>query len=368
MSSFAPRTFLQILAVMVSHARAASLKLTDFNVGSVTRSWLEANAMAMDELWVQTANGINAAIPEAIYEGFNFDRLPATYAVGNITFFLDSAATDDVTIPAGTAVRSLGGAIEYITLSAGVIGEGTTEVTVPARSTTPGAAANVAPDTLTVPYTEGAINGLRSTNRAPIDQGRDVESDAEREIRFADYILSLSRGTVASLIYAARLARLLDEGGSVSERVEHVAMREVPGTVWLYVHNGAGGTTRELVDLVESLIEGEANYASGAYTPGYRSAGVEVIYFAAQDLLIGVHIEASLAIGYTKEETQEAAATALHNLYRTFAYDFLSVHHILTALYQVPGLRDITIVAPEHGFDIPVSGRPVFQNLVIDWI
>ena len=368
MSAFTIRTFLEILSTMVAHARASSLKLTDFNVGSVTRSWLEANAMALDELWVTTGNGIKSAIPEAVYEGFGFDRLPAAYAVGSITFFLDSAATTAVVIPSGTVVRSLGGTIEYITLSAGVIGEGTTEVTVPARAATPGAASNVATDTLTVPFTEGTINGLRSTNRAPIDMGRDLESDTEREARFAEYVISLSRGTVAAVAYAAKLARILDGGGHLSERVEHVGMREVPGTVWLYVHNGVGGTSRELVDLVESIIEGEANYSNGTFIPGYRSAGVEVIYSAAADLLIDVSIRASMAIGYEKPATIDSASAALQAMYQTFSYDFLSVHHILTALYQVPGLRDITILSPEHGFNLPVSCRPVFGRLDVDWI
>lgn len=367
MAVFNPKPFLSILATMVAHTRAATQKLTDFNVGSVTRSWLEANAMALDELWLGTAEGINAAIPESIYEGFGFDRLPATYAVGNITFFVDSAAVAEIEIPAGTVVRSLGGTIEYITINTGIIGVGTTEVTVPARAASPGAASNVPPDTLTVPFDLGAIGAIRATNRAPIDQGRDIETDAERELRFGEYIISLSRGTVAALAYAAKLARILDEDGRVSERVAHVGLREVPGTVWLYVHNGAGGTSPELVGLVETILEGSADYASGEFTPGYRSAGVEVLYSAATDILIDVEIQATLTAGYTAEATRDAAVTALHTLYQTFTYDFLSVHHILTALYLVPGMKDITVIAPVHGFSLPVGKRPVFGELSVAW-
>ncbi|MCK7579783.1 MAG: hypothetical protein MZV65_31580 [Chromatiales bacterium] len=68
---FTPKAYPEILERLVAHIRdqPGSL-LTDFNVGSVTRSWLEAGAIGLDEAWMGLTQAVVEAIPEAVYQTF----------------------------------------------------------------------------------------------------------------------------------------------------------------------------------------------------------------------------------------------------------------------------------------------------------
>lgn len=352
--SFEPRSFLPILSSMVSAVRANTDQLTDFNPGGVTRTWLEAAALALDELWWGTAQGIADAIPEAAYLAFGFERLPAVYALGTVTFSLKTPATAGVSIPAGTTVHALGSAgIQYITVESATLAAGQTSVQVPVRASGPGADYNVAAGALTaLSSLPGA--GLSVTNELPIQSGRDAETDSERRLRFAAYILTLARGTVAALDYAARSAALISNGAIV-EQVRHVAMAEMPGIVDLYVHNGAGRTSADLVAAVRAIIEG----GGGQSTPGWRAAGVEVRYHAMADVPVSVTGVAQVAAGYTAAAVHAHASGAVDALFRSFQGSFLPVPAIRAALYSVPGLLDVVLEAPAMGINFPPWQRPV---------
>lgn len=360
---FTPHAYPEILSRLVAHARASTDRLTDFNVGSVTRSWLEAGAIGLDELWMGTAQGVAQAIPEAVYLAFGFERLPAAYALGELTFYLDVLSTTDTTIPTGTRVRILGGTVEYLTIEPGTIPAGQYEVTVPARAAMPGPDANAPIGSMTV-IVSSVPDVLQVTNRAPINNGRLEETDAERQARFADYIASLARGTVAALDYAARLAYLVDDG-SVVEQVRHAAMVEVPGTVDLYVHNGVGNTSATLVDRVRILVEGERDDYSGTITPGWRAAGVEVRYHAMTDVPLSLAASLTLASGYALEDVREDVEAAVASLARTFSGGFLSIPEIINTLYGVPGVLDLTLISPVAGIAYQPWERPVFGVVTV---
>ena len=65
--SFQIKDFLSIVASMVNYMRGATSKITDYNVGSVARTMVEAPAIEIDQLYQQMLFGLRDAIPTATY-------------------------------------------------------------------------------------------------------------------------------------------------------------------------------------------------------------------------------------------------------------------------------------------------------------
>lgn len=364
---FSPLAYPEILSRLVAHVRASNDALTDFNVGSVTRSWLEATAVGLDELWMGATQAINEAIPQAVFSGFDFTKLPATYALGEVTFYVAVLQEEDVTIPAGTRVRLLGGSAEYLTLASATLAAGDYEVTTLARAAQPGPDANAESGGLSV-----IVNGtaamatalVDSTNRQPILNGRYEETDAEQRTRFVAYIASLARGTLGALEYGARLA-MIEADGVIVEQVRHVAIVETPGRVELYLHNGVGSTTQALVDRAQLLIDGYRDDAQDLIVPGYRPAGMAVVCHAITDVPLTVTATVTLAAGYTLAEVHAQAQSALVSLLRYFSGSPLTVPALINTLYGVPGIADLTLLAPIVGQTYLTHQRPVYGTVTL---
>lgn len=364
---FSPLAYPEILSRLVAHVRASNDALTDFNVGSVTRSWLEATAVGLDELWMGATQAINEAIPQAVFSGFDFTKLPATYALGEVTFYVAVLQEEDVTIPAGTRVRLLGGSAEYLTLASATLAAGDYEVTTLARAAQPGPDANAESGGLSVivnstPTMSEAL--VDSTNRQPILNGRYEETDAEQRTRFVAYIASLARGTLGALEYGARLA-MIEADGVIVEQVRHVAIVETPGRVELYLHNGVGSTTQALVDRAQRLIDGYRDDAQDLIVPGYRPAGMAVVCQAITDVPLTVTATVTLAAGYTLADVRVQAQAALISLLRYFSGSLLTVPSIINTLYGVPGISDLVLLAPVVGQPYLIHQRPVYGTVTL---
>lgn len=364
---FSPLAYPEILNRLVAHVRASNEQLTDFNIGSVTRSWLEAAAIGLDELWMGATQAINEAIPQAVFSGFAFTKQPASYALGDLTFYVAVLQAADLVIPAGTRVRLLGGSAEYLTLANATLAAGTYEVTTLARAAQPGPDANAEVGGLSVILNSSAMMSgaaVTSTNRQPILNGRYEETDAEQQARFADYIASLARGTLGALEYGARLATI-EEDGVVVEQVHHVALIETPGRVELYLHNGAGSTTSALVARAQALIDGYRDDAQDLIVPGYRPAGMAVVCHAITDVPLTVTATITLAAGYVREDVIAPAQAALTSLVRYLSGDRLTVPAIINTLYGVPGIADLTLLAPIVSQEYLIHQRPVYGTVTL---
>lgn len=364
---FQPLAYPEILARLVAHVRASNDQLTDFNVGSVTRSWLEAAAIGLDELWLWTTQAITDAIPQAIFYGFDFSKQPATYALSTVTFYVVVPPATDLEIPAGTRVRVLGGNAEYLTLASATLAAGTFEVTVQARAAQAGPDANADVNSLSVlvtrtPAMETA--GVAVTNRQPISNGRFEETDAEQRARFATYIASLARGTCGALEYAARMA-MIEEGGVIVEQVRHVVVHETPGHVMLYVHNGIGATSPALVARAQALIEGYRDNAQDLTIFGYRPAGMAVECHALADVPLTVTADIRLAAGYHLAAVQEQAQAAIVSLLRYFTGPVLTVPEVINTLYGISGVVNVVLLNPLVSQVYQRHERPVYGSLTL---
>lgn len=271
---FQIKDFASIVAAQINHARSVTTKITDFQPGSVARTIMEAPAVEMEELYLQMFLGLRDAIPVATFLSFGFDKLPAAVAHGFVSISKAPAPTAPIEIPVGTIFTAADGrtytCTEPITWASGA-----PVVRVPVSSTIPGLAGNAAANVITSSDAFPASGGFVVSN-ALIETGRDFETDLEREARFADFVESLSRGTVVACFYAARQSRVLDADGNLYEYVTRSGIAEDPGFVKIYLYSSRGVPSAELLADGQFRIDGTRDDAAGTITPGYRAAGVRV--------------------------------------------------------------------------------------------
>ena len=177
---FVAKPSLTIIGDMIAYARAVNRDITDYNVGSVARTLLEAPAIEIDALYQAYIAGLLDGIPTAIYQGFGFPALGATAASGYVTFSTAEVPAEPIPVPAGTTVRDPLGIVTYETQTSASISS--LSATVAIAATVAGSAGNAIAGALTA-YSP-AISGVTVTNTAPILGGSETETDEERRLRF----------------------------------------------------------------------------------------------------------------------------------------------------------------------------------------
>ena len=351
--SFQIKDFLSIVAAMVNHMRGTQVSITDFNVGSVARTLIEAPAIEIDELYQQMFHGLREAVPVSVYNSFDFTRLLAIGASGLVRFTADPAAVADIAIPAGTIVRAPGGSYDYATSVDAVIATGTTQADVMVYCTQAGAATNTGAETLT--EMASPIATVTVTNLTAFSNGQDIETDTDRKVRFQNYISTIARGTVAALDYGARTAALLDAEGVAIERVALATVVEpylidpltyAPGQVNIYIHNGTSGTSAGLVAECQKVIDGYRD-ADGTPIPGWKAAGVVVTVAAATDVSIDVNATLTVLDAYDSATCAAAAETAMRDYIDGLGIGAKVVlAELIAAAMEVPGVYNVSITLP----------------------
>ncbi|EAW2493087.1 hypothetical protein AXL65_02350 [Salmonella enterica subsp. enterica] len=273
---FQLKNFVSIAASMLNYVRSTTGKVTDLQPGSVTRTILEAPAAEIEELYVQVFNGIKEAIPVAVYQSINFPKLPAQYASGQVTVIANAIPTQDLTVFKGTEFLARDGRI-YKTVADQtwpmVDGAGKPNMswTFPVISALPGVLQNASAGEINASPTFAL--GDYTFSNTDIINGADIESDAARDTRFADYIASLSRGTETALIYGARSANIKDAAGNIIEAVSRVSLTISSGTVRVNVWGTNGTPSPALIQRVTDIELGYRD-ANGDVIPGYAAAGI----------------------------------------------------------------------------------------------
>jgi hypothetical protein len=292
--AFQTKTFLSIVASEVNRARSTTNKITDYNVGSVARTLLEAPAQEIDELYQQMLAGLLEGIQVSVYNSFNFPPLPPTAASGLIRVTI-AVQTTAVLIPANSTFTTTDGSQSYLSTADVSLPAGASFADVPVVATTSGVGGN---QPTGGKYTLGSavIGFISAVNIAAFINGAPAETPSAQKVRFNAYVQTLSRGTTASLLYAlTRLVFLTDSDGNVLERVATAAIVEPylsdpvqpPGLVLAYVHNGVGGTSPALVNQALAVINGYVD-AEGNLVPGYKAAGVRVVVAASAEIALDV--------------------------------------------------------------------------------
>lgn len=292
--AFQIKNFNSIMAGMINHVRGVQKAVTDFNIGSIMRTLLEAPGVEIDEAYQQFFNGLVEAIPVATYQSFNFDALPAVQTSGPVALTI-GASSQNLTIAAGTVFTPTSGSTFTFTNAADVtILAGATSTPITIVATEAGAGGNLAANTgfTLSPLPAGFVSCV---NPAIFNNGSDAETDPERKQRFNAYIQTLQRATNAGIEYGAETVALYDVNGVQTEKVQTALVIEpyiLDNTqpislINLYVHNGVGSTSGALVTQVDKVIRGYVD-ALGNKVPGYKAAGVKMVVAAATEQAVAI--------------------------------------------------------------------------------
>lgn len=316
MAKFQIKDFVSIVAGMVNYLRGTNSEITDYNVGSVARTMTESVAQEVDEVYQQFLNGIREAIQTAIFKGFSFPAEAAEAANGVIRVNVTPGSAA-VTIAAGSVfVRGDDASITYTSNSAATIAAGASYADIVATCTTTGSAGNCSAGTsFTLQTAPSTFVSAAAT--ADITNGSDAETVDEQLIRFSEYISTISRGPEATLIYGAKTTILYNSAGLAKERVRLAKpvmpyagdTNLSPALMQLYIHNGVGSTSDELVTACQKVIDG---YYDDAGDPviGWKAAGVVVTVTKATEILLAVAGAMTIDTDLTDEDTARSAVTA----------------------------------------------------------
>lgn len=285
---FQLKDFVSIAASMVNYAKATQDKVTDFNVGSVARTMLEAPAIEIEELYQRMFAGIMDAIPVAIYRAFGFAALEETAARGSVAVEFGVPIEVGFTIPAGTIFRAPDSGLTYLSAAPVSVERGDTAVWLTVVSTAAGAAGNIEAGAIREVVNFELPTGARVVSAA-ITSGRDGEKDEERLARFNDFIQSLNRGTLSSVLYAASQAAIKSDAGVIVEFVTRVGKREEAGHVDVYIYGSNGMPSNELIAAAQRIIDGYYE-EDGTAVPGYAPAGNKIKVVRMQERRIDVRL------------------------------------------------------------------------------
>lgn len=348
---------------MINRMKATTIKVTDFNIGSVVRTMLEAIGVEIDELYQQVFHGLMEAIPVATYNSFDFSLLPPIPASGSITVNITVQPTDTL-IAAGTVFTPNGGSFTYISASDVHIAAGSTTASVIASANTGGALTNLPAGTTfsANPQPSGFVS---ASNIAAFSNGADEETADQRKLRFNQYIQALQRGTVAALQYGAKQTVLYDANGVEIERVRSVKVVEPWKTdntqpislVNVYVHNGVGSTSSALVAQAQNVMYGYYD-ASGNAVPGWSAAGVQVVLFAATEVIQNI-VGALTPVAGTDVASLNIQAKSVISNYM-LGLDIgkpLQVSEITALVMAIPGVANFILATPLPTSDVAVANN-----------
>lgn len=352
MAIFQVKDFLSIVASMVNYMRASQAQVTDFNVGSVARSMLEAPAAEIDQLYQQMLAGLMQAIPVSVYNSFDFPPLDAVPASGLVRVSITSSATDLVLV-AGTRLTRGDGSAYYLVAEDVTITAGSTFGDIRAVAESPGLAGNAASGTnfTLSPSPAGFISAV---SLAAFTNGAEAESDAAHKERFNGFISSLARGTGAAIRYGLGTVAIRDSVGNITERVALSSIEEPwitdplqpPALVNVRIHNGVGATSADLVAEANRVLFGYTD-SDGTLVPGWKAAGVKVVITTATEQPVNVTAAVTLGIGADSAKVLEEVQAALSDYLITRGIGESALCAELYAIsMDVPGVANILISAP----------------------
>lgn len=339
---YEPKPFFDITSDLVEACRTSTDELTDFNVGSVVRTLLESHAVGLEDLYIAFNQGVQEAIPAALYAALDFQRLPAVRARGKLRITINPSVSD-FTLLAGTRFSTAGGEANFEADADMIIQAGQTVGEISVVCITSGVIGNVPANTITI-LTGTSLAVLSVTNPLSFSQGADVESDAQMKARFQAFIASIARATPASLEYAARSQKIYADDGTILEQVERVAVQEYAGYVRLFIYSGSGASD-QLVDQVQQVIDGYYDDVNEVIVGGYRAAGVFVLVGAMSTKNVDITAEIDLLPGYAPNTAMDTAVrTAIDYAIRTHpSGQALTVARLQNAILAVPGVQDVEI-------------------------
>ena len=266
-------------------------KITDFNEGSVIHTILDTFCRIVERIYISIRSGFNQGLVMLMYSVFKFEKKNGTYASGKVTFSRNAPLNARTVIPSGVKVS--GNGFNYVTTQTTAISAGEVDsesVAVVAEKS--GSDYNIDAGVINTIETSVPSDVATVTNEAPITGGTDEESEAEVEDRFTRKLAGLS-GTNLYGIEDAALS--VDGVRSVSVKNHKPPLKNV-FHVSVYVDDGAGTASQELLQTVKEAVEGTET------RNGHLAPGVNARYLAPTAINVDFEIEVTTG----KIDTDEA--------------------------------------------------------------
>jgi hypothetical protein len=274
------KKFRDILGDMASWLVLSGSKVTNFTVGSVVRSILEAVAMEIEDLYYFIRTKFEELQDNAIYNSFGFNRRPAVPATGYVTVTFTQPLTQSVLFKAGTKFYTVplnGKTIYFQSVEDVTANIGSTEVDILVRCTQAGTIGNVPAYSITrisnsTPFLAGVYNKQKFFTGLP------EETKEERQKRFNAFLSSLGRASTQAIIY----------GCMQVDGIAGVYVKEDIGMIYVYAHDAFGNLSDQLKSaLQDKLYE-------------YKAGGIKAIISGVVKKPIDLNIQVLIADGYDK--------------------------------------------------------------------
>jgi len=340
--AFSLKLFAAILEDMVNWMIATQSKITDFNEGAVTRSFLEAVGYEIEQLYIRTRVGFDKSLPSIPFYAFNFIRKAGQKSSGTVVFSR-SGTTGEITIPIGNLVATTDGT-QFETTTTGIISNGNQDSnSVSITATKEGSESNVPANTIIVIITP--VNGVEAVdNSAGTTGGSNEETDEEFIKRFREFIEGLGQSNESGLITGAKLVTGIR---SVST-IEHFPPSS-GYNVSVYIDDGAGNAPQNLIDAALLKLKGDGTVDC----PGYKAAGVNIQVLGptkvVQDVTVTVTDDGRLSEATMKYNIEQAIESYINNL---ILGDDIIQNMLIKAIMAVDGVADITLTTPANNITI----------------
>jgi uncharacterized phage protein gp47/JayE len=350
------KRFPQILNDAIAWMLAAQTKvnsnLTDFNDGSMIRSFLEAVSNEIEQAYLTGRVGFESELPVVAQTAFNFMPLQGSYASGFVVFSCVAAAPTAVLIQTGSIVSTAAG-LRYQTMADGTIPQGNTSSgIIPVQAMDKGMIYNAPTGSVTI-ITTPIIGAQSVTNAASMGGGTDVESIAAYLTRFQVYVNGLTRCSPSGLESAAR-AVVAPDGStaqqvSIVENIPPVAVSSYTGgiaspgatyaNVAVYVDNGSGTTSTSLLQAVGVAIWGDGTTGN----PGVKAAGIGVYVLSSTPNVLDVVMTIRRDNRVNDAVLVTTVTLAIQNLINSLNVgQTLYINDVIEVVMATPGVLDIT--------------------------
>lgn len=337
---------------MMNWMKATQQKLTDFSVGSVARTLVEAPAVEIDELYQQMFIGLKEGIEVSVYNSFDFTKITSLPATGLIRVTITTSATP-ILISASTTFTPVGGGESYTSNADVTIAPGGTYADVLVTCETPGIIGNIQSGQA-FSLSPQPSNFSSATNLAAFFNGVDEETPEERKSRFNAFVSSLNRGTLKALQYGLSLAYLTDSSGNTTERVVSSSIVEPyltnpAATVSLvncYIHNGSGTTSSALVARAIEVLHGYYDENNNP-VPGWKAAGVKVTVAAATETTVNVTASLVPEDGFNEPTLISTATQVIYSYIISRGIgEPLILSEMIKQVKEIDGVYDIVFSSP----------------------
>ena len=276
-------------------------------------------------------------------------RKSATYASGQITFFRESEAVNDIFIPLGTICSTSGSdAKRFITTQDAYLTQGETSVTVGAIAENAGRAYNAAAGSISIMVTppQGVYSAI---NENAFTGGADSEDDESLRSRLLDTYSCISNGTNAAFYREVALRH--DGIGDANV----IPRRRGRGTVDVVVSSSSNeAPSAEVIAEVTQMLEDA------------KEVGTDVSVYAASEYPIMLTVQITVKSGYDIDELISITYNSLCDFINSIGIGkTMYIRDVHTLLRSIEGIDNYVVRAPQFDVHLPDASKAITLGLSV---